>query len=69
MRRVEWTIPSYHCANCLRKMKEVLAEIEGLRLVRHDERLHQLTLEAAGPEALAYAKRQLAQAGYPVQAK
>jgi copper chaperone CopZ len=67
MRTVDWTIPAYHCSNCLLKIKNVLGEIEGIRLVRNDQSNHKITLEAPGPEALAYAKHRLAQAGYPVQ--
>jgi copper chaperone CopZ len=37
MRIVEWTIPAYHCPNCLRKIKAVLAEIDGVCLLRSDQ--------------------------------
>jgi copper chaperone CopZ len=67
MRTVDWTIPAYHCSNCLLKIKHVLGEIEGVHLVRHNQSQHTVTLEAPTPEALAYTKRRLAQAGYPVQ--
>lgn len=67
MRTVEWMIPSYHCPNCLRKIKTTLAEIEGVAVLRADQSRHCVTLAAPTPEALAYAKRRLAEAGYPVQ--
>ena len=67
MRLVEWTIPAYHCPNCLRKIKAVLGEIEGISLEGSNQAQSRLTLKARTPEALAYARRCLAEAGYPVQ--
>lgn len=67
MRTVNWLAPTYHCGDCLLKIKRVLAEIEGVRLVSSDPRRQRLTIEAAGPEVIAYAKRRLAEAGFPVQ--
>lgn len=67
MRTVVWTIPAYHCPNCLRKINQILEQIEGITLVQNDQRHHQLTLKAHTPEALAFAKHRLAEAGYPVQ--
>lgn len=67
MRTVEWMIPSYNCSNCLHKIKTVLAEIEGVAILRTDQSQHRLTVEGRSPEALAYAKRRLAEAGYPAQ--
>jgi copper chaperone CopZ len=68
MRTTTWTVPAYHCHHCLRKIKETLNEIEGVRVVGSDPGQHQVTVAAPTPEALAYAKHLLAQAGYPVQA-
>lgn len=67
MRFVEWTIPAYHCPNCLRKIKAILEEIEGVSLEGSNQAQSRLTLKAQRPEALAYARRCLAEAGYPVQ--
>jgi copper chaperone CopZ len=67
MRIVEWTIPAYHCPNCLRKIKAVLAEIDGVRLLCSDQSQHRLTLEVRTPEALVYARRRLTDAGYSVR--
>lgn len=67
MRTVDWTIPAYHCPDCLRRIKHILDEIEDVRLIRSDQAQHRLSLEAQTVEALAYAKRRLAAAGYPVQ--
>ncbi|HRV94717.1 MAG TPA: heavy-metal-associated domain-containing protein [Anaerolineae bacterium] len=67
MRTINWIAPTYHCGNCLIKIKRVLAEIDGVRLVSSDQGRQRLTIEAAGPEVIAYTKRRLAGAGFPVQ--
>ncbi len=67
MRTVNWSAPTYNCGDCLFKIKRVLAEIEGVRLIGSDQRRQRLTVEATGPEVVAYAKRRLAEAGFPVQ--
>lgn len=69
MRTVNWLAPTYHCGNCLLKIKRILAEIEGIRLIGNDQRRQRLTIEATGPEVIAYAKHRLAEAGFPVQRK
>jgi hypothetical protein len=51
----------------LRKIKAVLGEIEGISLESSNQTQSRLTLKAQTPEALAYARRCLAEAGYPVQ--
>lgn len=67
MRTINWIAPTYHCSNCLIKIKRVLAEIDGVRLVSSDQGRQRLTIEATGPEVIAYTKRQLAGAGFPVK--
>jgi copper chaperone CopZ len=67
MKTVTWYVPDYHCANCLARIKQVLAKIDSVRLVQGQPNQHLITVEAGGPEGLAYAKRRLAEAGYPVQ--
>ena len=37
MRTINWIAPTYHCGNCLMKIKRVLAEIDGVRLVSSDQ--------------------------------
>lgn len=67
MRTVNWFVSAYHCANCLGKIKAILDKVEGVRLVQGQQNRQLITVEASGPEALAFAKRRLAEAGYPVQ--
>lgn len=64
-RTVNWVVPSLHCESCAARIRRTLAEIDGVRLVRIHVTRQIIEVEGAGPEALAYAKRQLAQAGYP----
>jgi copper chaperone CopZ len=65
MRTVHWIVPSLHCESCAAKIRHTLAEIDGVRLARVDVARQTIWVEAAGPEAFAYAKRRLAAAGYP----
>lgn len=67
MRTVNWVVPDYHCHHCLSRITEALRDIKGVRLLRGDPTKHTLTVEGNDPEGLAFAKRRLAQAGYPVQ--
>ena len=67
MRTINWIVPTYHCGNCLLKIKKVLSEIEGVRLVDNDQRRQRVTVQASGPEVIAYTKRRLAGAGFPVR--
>ncbi|MCK6630612.1 MAG: heavy-metal-associated domain-containing protein [Anaerolineae bacterium] len=67
MRTVNWVVPDYHCHHCLSRITDALRDIKGVRLLRSDPTTHTLTIEGSGPEVLAFAKRHLAQAGYPVQ--
>ena len=67
MRTINWIVPTYHCGNCLLKIKRVLAEIDGVDLIGNDQGRQQVTVQASGPEVIAYTKRRLAGAGFPVQ--
>ncbi len=67
MRTVNWIVPDFHCHHCLSRINETLREIQGVRLLRSNPATHTLTVEGSDPEVLAYAKRCLAQAGYPVK--
>lgn len=67
MRTVTWIIPDFHCHHCLSRIGETLREIKGVRLLRSNPTTHTLTVEGSDAEVLAYAKRRLGQAGYPVQ--
>jgi copper chaperone CopZ len=67
MRTVTWHIPNYHCRHCFGKIKQTLHEIDGIDQVQGDLKTQRLTLRGNGPEVLAFAKRRLAEAGYPVR--
>ena len=54
-----------HCSHCAARIRSTLAEIDGLRLVRVDVGKQTVQVEGERPEAFAFAKRQLADAGYP----
>jgi copper chaperone CopZ len=69
MRTVHWVVPNLHCDSCAARIRRTLAEIDGVRLVRVHVARQTIEVEGAGPEAFAYAKRQLAQAGYPCAAR
>lgn len=67
MRTVAWYIPNFHCHNCLRTIKQTLEAIDGIQAVQGDLKTQRLTLRGRSPETLAFAKRRLAEAGYPVR--
>jgi copper chaperone CopZ len=67
MRRITWHIPNYHCEHCFAKIKRALSEIDGLEQIEGNHKTGHVTLQGRGPEVLAFAKRRLAEAGYPVQ--
>jgi len=65
MRTVSWVVPDMHCGECAARIRRTLADIDGLRLVRVDVGHQTVQVEGEAPEVFAYAKRQLAAAGYP----
>ncbi len=65
IRMVNWYVPALHCESCAGRIRRTLDEIDGVQLIRINVARQTIEVEGIGPEALAFAKRQLAQAGYP----
>ncbi len=69
MRTVSWVVPAMHCGQCAARIRRTLADIDGLRLVQVDVGKQTVQVEGEAPEVFAFAKRQLAAAGYPCTAR